>query len=87
MKRIQCPCCGNYPFKSYNEALFEICPICFWQYEETANDEPDKPSGGANGELSLNIAKKNYQLFGACCYNDKKYTRRPLNEELSENNR
>ena len=86
MKRVQCPCCGNYPFANYDEAFFEICDICFWQYEETSHDKPDKPSGGANGMLSLNMARANYLEFGACERRVLGYVRAPLPEELPENN-
>lgn len=86
MARIKCPCCGNYPFENYELARFDICPICCWEYEETSHDKPDKPSGGANSLLTLNVARKNYQLFGACCYEMKKFTRMPFIEELPENN-
>ncbi len=86
MGRVQCPCCGYYPYKDYEDAFFDICPICYWQYEETSHDTPDKPSGGANGMLSLNEARENFKRIGAIEQRVKKFVRSPFPEELPENN-
>ena len=93
LKRIKCPCCGYYTQTVSVEdqppyLCFEICPICFWQFEEVSHDKPDKPSGGANGMLSLNEARENYKQYGVCKtrHIGKGYTRPPLPEELPENN-
>jgi len=91
MKRIQCPCCGYYTqlveeTDKYPYHCFEICDVCFWQYEETSHDKPDKPSGGANGMLSLNEARKNYMKYGVYESRFKKHVRLPLPEEMPENN-
>jgi len=87
LKRIKCPCCGYYTFVTYmgDRPLFEICEVCFWQYEETSHDKTDKPSGGANGMLSLNEARENYKKFGACELKLKNLVRQPLKEELTGN--
>jgi len=93
MKRIPCPCCGYYTqlveeTDKYPYHCFEICDVCFWQYEETSHDKPDKPSGGANGMLSLNEARENYKKYGVCKpqHIGNGLTRSPLPEELPENN-
>jgi len=39
--------------------IFDICDVCFWQYDETSHDKPDAVSG-ANG-ITLNVAIKNYR--------------------------
>ncbi|MCL2020016.1 MAG: glycosyltransferase [Oscillospiraceae bacterium] len=83
---MKCTCCGYYLFSSCGEAFFEICEICSWQYEETSHVYPDKPSGGANGMLSLNEARKNYKNYGCCEERFKKNCRPPREEELPENN-
>ncbi|TMV49907.1 hypothetical protein FE783_10025 [Paenibacillus mesophilus] len=47
MVRVQCPCCDYFTFDSIEDALFEICEVCFWQYDEVAHDRP-KVNIGAN---------------------------------------
>lgn len=84
MSRIQCPCCGFYPYKNYSDAFFDVCPICFWVYEETSHDHPDKPCGGANGMLSLNEARRNYREFGASREGILNFVRAPKAYEMSE---
>ena len=93
MKRIPCPCCGYYTHKvedaaEYPYEVFEICDICFWQYEETSHDDPNKQSGGANGMLSLNEARANYKKYGVCKtrHIGKGMTRSAFPEEIPENN-
>lgn len=80
----KCPCCGYYTVDSDDEVIVDICPVCFWQYDEVAHDKPDTMIG-ANG-VTLNEAKENYKLFGASekCFVSK--IRKPLSEELPENN-
>ena len=56
--KIECPCCNYYTI--YEN--FDICELCFWQYDEIYLDKPDK-IGGAN-EISLNAARKNYNIYG-----------------------
>lgn len=61
MSRKKCYCCGYRTLDS--ESHYDICPVCFWEDDAVQNANPDY-SGGAN-YLSLNEAKKNYDLFGA----------------------
>ena len=89
VKRIQCPCCGYYTQlvdiedeKPY--LCFEICKVCFWQYDEVMHDRPDI-AGGAN-HVSLTEARKNYQKFGVCEPEFLNMVRPPLPEELPVNN-
>ena len=88
MKKYQCPCCGFYTLKGGEfEAgpLFEICDVCFWQYDEVAHDKPDTLLGA--NKVTLNQAKENYRNFGA---SEKRFVndvRKPLPEELPENNK
>lgn len=79
--RYKCDCCGYYTLMNESD---DICPVCWWQEDNVQRRYPDS-TGGAN-EISLNEAKKNYILFGV---SDKKYinkVRKPLPEELPENN-
>jgi len=54
--------------------IFDICDVCFWQYDETSHDKPDAVSG-ANG-ITLNVAIKNYR---------KRYYMRKVNMVMSIN--
>ncbi|TMV43347.1 glycosyltransferase [Paenibacillus mesophilus] len=84
MVRVQCPCCDYFTFDSIEDALFEICEVCFWQYDEVAHDRP-KVNIGAN-HISLDHARENYKKYGACEERFKAMVRMPLNEELPINN-
>jgi len=46
-----------------NGKITDICDVCFWEYDEVAQNMPDKIIGA--NKVSLNTAKKNYKLFGA----------------------
>ena len=61
MKR--CPCCGYATINDDSEMITDICEVCFWQYDEVAQNNPDKAIGP--NKISLNMAKENYKLFGA----------------------
>lgn len=76
----RCDCCGYYTLE---DEVYEICSVCQWQEDYITRKDPDF-TGGAN-EVSLNEARNNYKLFGA---SEKKYVgrvRKPLSEELPEN--
>ena len=80
-KKIQCPCCGCYTIDGNDEVIVDICPVCYWQYDEVSQEHPDIVLGGPNGKLSLNQARKNYKNFGACCKDALSYVRQPFEEE------
>jgi len=86
MIKIKCPCCGYYThlLENENEPLFEICEVCFWQYDAVAHDKPNTIRG-ANA-VTLNQAIENYKLFGI---SEKRFIgkgRSPTQDELPENN-
>lgn len=88
-KKIQCPCCGYFTQavgvddkKPYH--CFEMCDVCFWQYDEVAHDKPDI-STGAN-HISLNEAIENYKKNKVCKEKFLHLVREPLPEEFPENN-
>lgn len=87
MIKKKCPCCGYYTqlVEHEDEPLFEICEVCFWQYDRTAHDRPCV-AGGANN-ISLKDARKNYKQFGVCTPGYERHSREPLEEELPENNK
>jgi hypothetical protein len=77
-----CPCCRC---KTIGErAVFEICPVCFW--EDDGQDDPnaDEVWGGPNYELSLTAARANYQSFGASSERRRQFVRPPNPDELPE---
>jgi len=84
MSRIQCPCCGFFPFESFSQADNHICKICFWQYDTVANDYPDIFIGP--NRIPLNEAKKNYIKYGVYDQQFKDRVREPLEIEFPENN-
>ena len=89
LKRIQCPCCEQYTQlvgiedkEPYH--CFEICEVCFWQYDAPAHDKLDI-SIGAN-KISLNEARENFKQYGVCKPEFKDMVRAPQPIEFPENN-
>ena len=39
MKR--CPCCGYLTIDDSDNVITDICEVCFWQYDEVAQNVPD----------------------------------------------
>lgn len=62
--RIPCEICGYLTFVKGEEGRFFICPVCFWEDDETHNN-PDEPCYGPNNGLSVNQARRNYKKYGA----------------------
>ena len=61
---IKCPCCGFWTIEEKNsEIINEICEVCFWQYDEIAQNNPNKIIGP--NKIYLNKAKANFKKFGA----------------------
>ena len=77
----KCSCCGYY---TLIEEYDDICPVCRWQGDIVQEEDPDF-EGGANEE-SLNQARENYKIFGASNRKFVDKVRKPLHEELPENN-
>ena len=61
---IRCPCCNKMTICDDDEVIVDICPVCFWQYDATGQQFPNKIIGP--NKVSLREARKNYQKFGAC---------------------
>jgi methionyl-tRNA synthetase len=61
---VQCPCCNNYTIDSDDEVIVEICEVCHWQYDHVAHGNPTKVIGP--NKVSLNQARQNFLVFGAC---------------------
>lgn len=88
MKKYKCKCCGYYTLEdepldpNLHPGTFEICPVCFWEDDAIQYKNPDY-AGGANN-VSLNQAKKNFELFGAVEKRLIKYVRKPQADEICE---
>lgn len=59
----ECPCCGYLKIDDSKEIITDICDVCVWQYDEAANEEPDRIIGA--NKVSLNTARDNFKAFGA----------------------
>lgn len=72
----QCPVCENYTI----EANYDICEVCYWEYDVVAQEYPDEIIGANN--ISLKQAKINYAKF--CAVEEKYITlvRKPRQDEL-----
>lgn len=53
MTTTKCPSCGYFTI----EDDFEICEVCFWQYDLVAHDKADRVIGP--NKVSLYQAQKN----------------------------
>ncbi len=79
--KYKCPCCGYYTFVEKPNGTFDICPVCYWEDDIVQLDDPEYV-GGANN-ISLNQARKNYRMFGACEENMVEHVRKPHKKELN----
>ncbi|WP_438477788.1 CPCC family cysteine-rich protein [Streptococcus pluranimalium] len=52
MKKYKCPCCGYYTLREVGSDTYEICRVCYWEYDLLSLQYPDEASG-ANA-ISLN---------------------------------
>lgn len=78
MKR--CPCCGSLTIDTTSEVITDICEVCFWQYDVTAQNMPDRIIGP--NKVSLNTARENYKLFGAVERRFLEMVRLPYEDEM-----
>ena len=79
MKKYKCPCCNNFTFVDKPDGNYAICPVCFWEDDPLAYDDPDEECS-CNG-VSLNQAKYNYISFDACCLEMRGHVRKPFISE------
>jgi len=59
-----CSCCGYKTKSTPYFGSYEICPVCFWEDDDSQVENPDM-AGGAN-PMSLRDAQKNFKKVGAC---------------------
>ena len=79
--RYKCPCCENYTLREDSD---DICSVCAWQDDVLQREDQDY-IGGPNS-VSLNQARENYNAFRASNRKFIDKVRKPLLEELPENN-
>lgn len=78
--KSKCVCCGHYTINNENPLYHDICPVCFWENDPIQNEKPDY-AGGAN-KMSLNEARKSYELFDAVSQEFIRYVRKPFPDEI-----
>ncbi len=74
----KCPCCGYYTLEE-PKGSYEICPVCFWEEDPAAEQNPNIAYGG--NQISLREARENFIAVGACEASMVKNVREPLPEE------
>lgn len=74
-----CPCCGFPTLAGQPPGTFEICPICFWEDDDSQFRDPHY-AGGANS-VSLCEARDNFASFGAISQSHRTDVRSPTDEE------
>ncbi len=79
-KYYQCSCCGYFTLQEKPIGSYEICPVCFWEQCDLQEIDPDYV-GGPN-TISLNQAKENFRLFGACEQQFRSMVAKPTDEDL-----
>ncbi|PGK52478.1 hypothetical protein CN918_32355 [Priestia megaterium] len=76
-----CPCCG---YKTIDEnILFNICEICYWEDDPIQSFDPDSKEG-ANTNLSLREAQRNFIKMGACAQHYLSSVRRPTKLDIKD---
>ena len=79
-EHFACPCCGFLTLLERPPGTYAICPVCFWEDDQTQFDDPTY-AGGANG-ISLNQARANFVNFGAMSKKALEHVRPPTPEEI-----
>lgn len=83
--KIKCPCCGYFSIDTDDEVIVDICEICLWQYDEVAQENPNKIIGA--NKVSLNTARENYLKYGVSKieYIGKNLNRKPEEADMCNN--
>ncbi|WP_437921152.1 CPCC family cysteine-rich protein [Sphingobacterium sp. LRF_L2] len=80
INKIKCSCCDFFTIE--DNAISDICPVCYWQkdfYQEQHIDD----SGGPN-LVSLRKARENFKSFWAADMKFIDLVRLPEKEEIKE---
>lgn len=81
-EKYRCPCCGCYTYKEEPNGNYDICPVCFWEDDPMAYDDPEQDS--SCNHVSLTQAKHNDLDFAACHPDMIQYVRKPDASELGD---
>ena len=72
--KFLCPCCGCYTLDEV--AVYDICPVCFWEDDGTTGDHIFSPNG-----ISLDEGRANYLKLGVSKERAVQYVRKPRRED------
>ena len=62
IKNAKCPCCGYHTLQE--RAGYSICYLCGWEDEPLGRAyPPNRVLGGANGDISLEEARENFNKY------------------------
>jgi hypothetical protein len=75
----RCPCCGYRTID--DRGLYDICQVCYWEDDGQDDHNADVILGSPNKSLSLTVARRNFQEFGACDRRYSKFVRKPTPDE------
>lgn len=64
------------------DGSYDICPVCFWE-DDLIQLEDSQYAGGAN-HVSLEQARLNYEVFGACEKEMLPYVKKPDSDEMKQ---
>ena len=75
-----CPCCGYQTFREPPPGTWETCPVCRWEDDPAAFEDPAAYVGGAN-RVSLRQARKNFRRHGVSDKSRRRFARLPQTDE------
>ncbi len=75
MRLYPCPCCRFLTLPKEPPGTFDTCPVCYWVDDGRQYRNPSA-TGGAN-RVSLEEARKNFQILGAASATDVQHVRPP----------
>ncbi len=78
--RYRCPCCGYRTLES--PAALALCPVCWWEDDGQEDRDAAEVRLTVNGQLSLELARRQYALCGAADPGFLPYVREPQGSEL-----
>jgi hypothetical protein len=81
-QRFACPCCGFFTLRESPPGTFAICPVCYWEDDDSQFRDPSY-SGGAN-RVSLTEGRANFIEFGAIKPEFRDHVRAPRPEETGK---
>jgi hypothetical protein len=79
--KYTCPCCGYKTLSEEPPATYEICPICFWEEDDSGPDGPCGPN-----HVTLREAQQNFIKFGYSDERLKEFVRPPNSSDVKDEN-